>query len=315
MGKYINPFTDWGFKRLFGQEFSKDLLISFLNDLLVGELQVKNVVFKDKEELPSTKDQRGIIYDVYCGTDKGERFILEMQNRWQPNFLDRSICYACRSVLEQVDKGKKERENAYRFLPIYTVCFMNYMPDHEELSKFRTDIVLADKESGEIASNKLRFIYLVLPLFKKNVDECVTDFDKWIYVLKHMEALSRMPFTAQKEIFKQLEEYADSHRLTRKEWEAYENSLWIARDNMACMAAAENAAKEKGMAEGRAEGRAEGMAEGRAEGMAEGMAKGMAEGKTKAIIETAKRLLNMGLDMEQVAQGTGLSIEEVRKLL
>ena len=92
---------------------------------------------------------------------------------------------------------------------------------------------------------------------------------------------------AQKEIFKQLEEYADSHRLTRKEWEAYENSLWIARDNMACMAAAENAAKEKGMA----------------------------EGKTKAIIETAKRLLNMGLDMEQVAQGTGLSIEEVRKLL
>lgn len=122
-----------------------------------------------------------------------------------------------------------------------------------------------------------------------------------------MEALSRMPFTAQKEIFKQLEEYADSHRLTRKEWEAYENSLWIARDNMACMAAAENAAKEKGMAEGRAEGRAE--------GMAEGMAKGMAEGKTKAIIETAKRLLNMGLDMEQVAQGTGLSIEEVRKLL
>ena len=134
------------------------------------------------------------------------------------------------------------------------------------------------------------------------MDECVTDFDKWIYVLKHMEALSRMPFTAQKEIFKQLEEYADSHRLTRKEWEAYENSLWIARDNMACMAAAENAAKEKGMAEGRAEGRAEGMAK----GMAEGMAKGMAEGK---------RLLNMGLDMEQVAQGTGLSIEEVRKLL
>ena len=233
MGKYINPFTDWGFKRLFGQEFSKGLLISFLNDLLVGELQVKNVVFKDKEELPSTKDQRGIIYDVYCETDTGERFILEMQNRWQPNFLDRSICYACRSVLEQVDKGKTERQDAYKFLPIYTVCFMNYKSENEELDKFRTDIILADKDSGKLVSNKLRFIYLVLPLFEKKVDECDTDFDKWIYVLKHMEALSRMPFTAQKEIFKQLEEYADSHRLTKKEWEAYENSLWIARDNMA----------------------------------------------------------------------------------
>ena len=127
------------------------------------------------------------------------------------------------------------------------------------------------------------------------MDECDTDFDKWIYVLKHMEALSRMPFTAQKEIFKQLEEYADSHRLTKKEWEAYENSLWIARDNMACMAAAEIAAKEKGMAEGREEGRAAGMAEEK--------------------IATAKRLLAMGLNTSQVAQGAGLSMEEVEKLL
>ena len=299
MGKYINPFTDWGFKRLFGQEFSKDLLISFLNSLLAGEKKVQNVTFMDKEELPSTKDQRGIVYDVYCQTDTGERFILEMQNRWQPNFIDRSICYACRSVLEQVDKSKTERQDAYKFLPIYTVCFMNYKQGDDGLDKFRTDIVLADKESGKIASNKLRFIYLVLPLFKKDVEDCDNDFDKWIYVLKHMEALSRMPFTAQKEIFKQLEEYADSHRLTRKEWEAYENSLWIARDNMACMAAAENAAKEKGMAEGRAKGMAEGRAEGRA------------EEKT----DTAKRLLEMGLDVEMVAKGTGLNVEEVKKLL
>lgn len=218
-----------------------------------------------------------------------------MQNRWQPNFLDRSICYACRSVLEQVDKGKTERQDAYKFLPIYTVCFMNYKSENEELDKFRTDIILADKDSGKLVSNKLRFIYLVLPLFEKKVDECDTDFDKWIYVLKHMEALSRMPFTAQKEIFKQLEEYADSHRLTKKEWEAYENSLWIARDNMACMAAAEIAAKEKGMAEGREEGRAAGMAEEK--------------------IATAKRLLAMGLNTSQVAQGAGLSMEEVEKLL
>ena len=114
-----------------------------------------------------------------------------------------------------------------------------------------------------------------------------------------MEALGRMPFTAQKEIFKQLEEYADSHRLTRKEWEAYENSLWIARDNMACMAAAEREAREKGHAEGHAAGMAEGRAEGRA------------EEKT----DIAKRLLSLGLAAEQVADGTGLSIEEVKELM
>ncbi len=82
--------------------------------MLEGELHVKDVVFKDKEQLPQTKDQRGIIYDVFCETDTGERFILEMQNKWQPNFLDRSICYACRSILEQVDKGKAENQDAYK---------------------------------------------------------------------------------------------------------------------------------------------------------------------------------------------------------
>ena len=105
-----------------------------------------------------------------------------------------------------------------------------------------------------------------------------------------MEALSRMPFTAQKEIFKQLEDYADSHRLTKKEWEAYENSLWVVRDNMACMAAAEREAREKGHAEGMKQGRAE---------------------EKKAI---AKQFLAMGLTIEQVAQGSGLSIEEVKGL-
>ncbi len=65
MGKYINPFTDWGFKRLFGQEFSKDLLISFLNDLLVDEMHIRDVTFKDKEQLADSKDLRGCIFDIY----------------------------------------------------------------------------------------------------------------------------------------------------------------------------------------------------------------------------------------------------------
>ena len=80
MGKYINPFTDWGFKRLFGQEFSKDLLISFLNGLLVDEMHIRDVTFKDKEQLADAKDLRGCIFDIYCETDDGKHFIVEMQN-------------------------------------------------------------------------------------------------------------------------------------------------------------------------------------------------------------------------------------------
>lgn len=117
-----------------------------------------------------------------------------------------------------------------------------------------------------------------------------------------MEALTRMPWTAQKKIFEKLEEYADSHRLSKKEWEAYENSLWIARDNLACMAAAES------------EARAEGMAKGRAEGMAKGRAEGRAEGSNEANINAAQRMLADGMSKELVMKYTGLSPEQISKI-
>ena len=78
MGRFINPFTDWGFKRIFGQEINKDLLIQFLNDLLVGERHITDLRFMDKEQLAETKDQRGAVYDIFCETDTKERIIVEM---------------------------------------------------------------------------------------------------------------------------------------------------------------------------------------------------------------------------------------------
>lgn len=99
MGKFINPFSDWGFKLIFGQEITKDLLISFLNDLLKGEHTITDITFKDKEQLPEAKNMRGIIYDIYCTTDQGQHIIVEMQNRYQKTFC-RSLsllCFACYS--------------------------------------------------------------------------------------------------------------------------------------------------------------------------------------------------------------------------
>ena len=122
MAKYINPFTDWGFKRLFGQEFSKDLLISFLNDLFEGEFQVRDVSFKDKEQLADSKDLRGCIYDVYCETDEGKHFIVEMQNNWTVNFVNRTLCYASKAITNQREKEKsKDKPSFYELVPVSIV--------------------------------------------------------------------------------------------------------------------------------------------------------------------------------------------------
>ena len=226
MSKYINPFTDWGFKRLFGQKFSKDLLISFLNDLFEGEFHVKNVTFKDKEQLADTKDLRGCIYDVYCETDDGKYFIVEMQNSWTPNFVNRTLCYASKAITNQREKEKTEEKSSfYDLVPVYVISFMNFVPhDDEEMGQFKTDVMLREKNSDTFFTDKLRFIYLCLPYFKKSAEECVTDLEKWIYVLKHMETLERIPFATQKKIFKRLAEVADSRCLSKEEMEKYEES-------------------------------------------------------------------------------------------
>ena len=119
MGRYINPFTDWGFKRLFGQEFSKDLLVNFLNDLFEGEFQIKDVTFKDKEQLGDTNDLRGCIFDIYCVTDDDKHFIVEMQNRWVPFFVNRFIYLS----LPFFDKSEEECEIGFEKL-IYVLKYM-----------------------------------------------------------------------------------------------------------------------------------------------------------------------------------------------
>lgn len=91
MGKYINPFTDYGFKKIFGQELSKDLLIDFLNDLLEGERVITDLTFLNNEQLPEWEDARALIYDIYCTTDTGEKIIVEMQNKSQVHFKERAL--------------------------------------------------------------------------------------------------------------------------------------------------------------------------------------------------------------------------------
>lgn len=88
MTKFINPFTDVGFKKIFGQEMTKDLLIDFLNDLLVDEKHIIDITFLDKEILPEYMGDRGVIYDIYCTAENGEQFIVEMQTSNMYTFVN-----------------------------------------------------------------------------------------------------------------------------------------------------------------------------------------------------------------------------------
>ena len=181
MGRFINPFTDMGFKRIFGQEATKDLLIEFLNDLLVGEKQIKDIRFLDKELIPEYNEGRGIIYDVYCTTEEGEHFIVEMQNKSQINFKERALYYLSSAIARQGIKGS---EWMFDIKAVYGVFFMNFtLKDSPQ--KLKTDVMLLDRETYKTFSDKLRFIFIELPYFKKTPGRPLAIA---VFVIKHWAA-------------------------------------------------------------------------------------------------------------------------------
>ena len=298
MGKFINPFTDYGFKKIFGQEVSKELLIEFLNDLLEGELVITDLTFLNNEQLPEYPGDRIAIYDIYCTTDTGEKIIVEMQNRSQVYFKERALYYLSHAIVRQGVKGESWK---FDIKAVYGVFFINFLLDENQ--KLRTDVILTDRDTGKLFSDKLRQIFIALPLFNKTEAECETDFERWIFVLNNMETLNRMPFKAQKAVFEKLEEIVDVHSLSEEDRVRYENSVNAYRDYLATI----DYAAKKGVEEG--------FEDGLQKGIQEGIQEGIRKGQQEKALEIARSMKAMGMTSEQIMKVTGLSLAEIESLL
>ena len=186
---FINPFVDRGFKILFGQESSKELLIELINDLLEGEHHVEDLSYMDKEDPGETTDGRGAVFDLLCKDQDGTTFIVELQNARQTYFYERALYYLCRTIVSQ---GKKGESWEFELVPVYGIFLLNFRSGKTD--KVRTDLVIADRETGEQKSRNFREIFIEFPLFNKTEAECETPLDYWLYNLKHMEQLEHLSF-------------------------------------------------------------------------------------------------------------------------
>ena len=276
--------------------------------------RVNDIRFLDKELLPAYAKDRSLIYDVYCTDDNGEQFIVEMQNREHVNFRERTLYYLSQAISRQGEKGV---DWSFDLKAVYGVFFLNFnlagLP-----RKLRTDIVLCDRDTHEPFSDKMRYIFIELPSFVKAEGDCENDFERWIYVLKNMETLQRLPFKARKAVFEKLEEIVDIASMSKEDRLKYDESI----KRMAIMAFerkqgfAEGMEKgmAQGMAEGIAQGIAEGMKKGKAEGIAEGMEKGMEKGQEQERLKNARAMKAAGLAPGLISQITGLTLETVEAL-
>lgn len=129
---------------------------------------------------------------MYCTNEKGEKFIVELQKTKQKFFKDRTVYYSTFPIQEQAKKGS---EWNFELEKVYTIAILDFVFDEDkgEPEKFRYDVKLTELETKEVFYDKLMFIYLQMPKFNKKVEELETRFDKWLFVLKNLHKLDRIP--------------------------------------------------------------------------------------------------------------------------
>ncbi|HMX27959.1 MAG TPA: Rpn family recombination-promoting nuclease/putative transposase [Blastocatellia bacterium] len=292
--KYLDPFTDFGFKKLFGSEPNKDLLIDFLNQLLPPQHQIQDLSFARNEQMGRTAFDRRAIFDLFCTSPSGEHFIVEMQRERQKYFKDRSVFYATFPIQEQAQQGDWN----YQLTPVYLVAILDFVFDEDKDDPQVCHRVQLKDQRQRVFYDKLMFIYLEMPKFKKTEAELETPFDKWLYVLRHLPKLTERPARLQERVFAHLFETAEVGKFNRDELVQYEESLKVARDNKNVMETAVEEAEERG----------------EARGLAKGEEIGLAKGELKKAQAMARKALLKNLPLSDIADLTGLSEEEISAL-
>lgn len=295
--RYISLLTDFGFKRIFGSKPNKDLLINFLNSLFEGEQVITDVSYLNSEHVGNVLAERKAIFDVYCENEKGEKFIVEMQNAFQKFFKDRSLFYSTFPIREQAAKGQDWN---FELKHVYAIALLNFDLQEEAFDKddINHDIGLLDKKTHRVFNDKLSFKYVEIAKFNKKEDELMTLYDKWLYVLKNLASLEKRPKALKEKIFNRLFAEAEVARFTKKELKEYEDSLKAYRDIKNSL----DTAREEGREEGRIEGREEGRIEGRE------------EGEKKKALQIAKEMLDRGMPVDVITDITGLTVKQIEEL-
>ena len=264
--KYISLLTDFGFKRVFGTEPNKALLIDFLNTLLPEHHCIQDLSFKNSENLGQTPIDRKAIFDIYCQAISGERFIVEIQKAKQNFFKDRSVYYSTFPIQEQALKG----EWNFKLNTVYTVGVLDFIFDEHKDEATLLHIVELKNQHCEVFYDKLKFIYIELPKFTKSLEQLETHLDKWLFLLKHLAELTTPPNPLQEDVFTELFAVAEIAKFSQVEQEAYQNSLKYYRDMNNVVDTSREEGRQEGMETGRQIGREEGRQMGREEGMETG---------------------------------------------
>jgi len=281
-GKYIDLLVDFAFKKIFGNEPNKDLLIAFLNEVFRGRKHIVDLVYNKNEHPGDIKDEGSAIFDLLCTGDNGERFLIEVQRAKQGYFKERVLFYTSRMISDQAPKGKRNAWG-YNIAEVYLIALLeDFTLEDSPANTYLHDICLCNRDTGEIFYDKLGYTYIELSKFVKVDIELESDLDRWLYVLKNMSRMDKIPVYLRKPVFEKLFSIAEYTNLTKEEKTMYDSSLKYKWDNKNVLDYAVSTAEAKA--------------------------------RHEEAVSIAREMKKDGLSAAQIAKFTKLSIEEIEKL-
>lgn len=281
--RYIDPLTDYGFKRLFGSEPDKDIMIDFLNALFEGEKTILDISYGPTEHTGNDAKEKKVLFDLTCTGADGEKFIIEMQRTAQKFFKDRCVFYMSRLISAQLPKGTSNWGSSLK--EVYLIGIMEFQ-FNDVNSNYLHNIALVNRGTGKVFYKGMGYKFLELPNFDKKEHELVTDLDKWFYLLKNLSSLDKIPDYLDKRIFQKVFKIAETSKMTKEERELYYSDVKAKSDWNAGIRYAEEKASKQADKKARLEEKS----------------------------EFGFKLKSRGFSNEDIAELTGLSIESVEEL-
>ena len=283
--RYINPLIDWGFKRLFGSEVNKDILIEFLK-VIFPEYEIEDITYIPAEQLGLMEEDRKAVFDVICRAKDGKDFLVEMQHATQEHFFERALYYTSFPIMKQGRKAHADevtgvkKEWNYELDGVYFLGILNFKYEDDDLIEHR--YLLREAITGKTMTDKLKVVFIEVAKFDKKEDELDSDLDKWLYILKNLSMLLERPAALRDKMFKRIFDVAEIAGLNNIDRINYIKDMTTARDTFNQI----EYAKKKSHEEGREEER-------------------------NSIV---LKMLQNNLPVQIICDVTGLSMEDVLKL-
>ena len=314
-GRYAQLLYDDVFKIVFAAPENEDLLIMLLN-LLIPEIDAREITFIDKEQHGFAFNEKKCIFDAYVLTASGERVVVEMQYKSEADFLDRVLFYATYPLREQLVsrfrsiqdtlrrwiRGRsREKALSYRLKPVYVVSILNFALRHDAGTVLEDGLVsryeLRERSSGEVMTDALHFVFLELGRMDFGADHperSRTTLEKLAFSLKYIASLQRRPDEMLEEIFKRLFDAAELAAMDAQTRKKVDKAMTTKIDIL--------------------QGIQNSYVDGYEAGEKSGMEKGEQKGAKNQAWETARALLDLDVEEDIIVKSTGLSPEEVRSL-